>query len=59
MFTANMKQKAQDTMDLLKSNFSKEAITKTIQSMKNSEIITNARNALDPSKIKEASVKII
>ena len=53
-----MQQKAKQTADLLKSTFSKEAINKTIQAVKNSEIIKKARNTLNPTNMNAASKKI-
>ncbi|WP_156117043.1 T7SS effector LXG polymorphic toxin [Lysinibacillus odysseyi] len=54
---ATVQQKAQQAADFWKSNFSKEAINKTIEAVKNSAIITKAKNTLDPANIKAAAAK--
>ncbi|WP_332651490.1 DNA/RNA non-specific endonuclease, partial [Lysinibacillus sp. 54212] len=52
-----MQQKGKQLEDLWNSNFSKEAITKTFQAVKNSAIVTKARNVLDPDNIKAVMAK--
>ncbi|WP_413365176.1 CdiA family toxin C-terminal domain-containing protein [Lysinibacillus sp. 3P01SB] len=54
---ATIQQKTQQAADFWKSNFSKEAINKTIEAVKNSAIITKAKNTLDPANIKAAAAK--
>ncbi|WP_413365183.1 hypothetical protein [Lysinibacillus sp. 3P01SB] len=54
---ATVQQKTQQAADFWKSNFSKEAINKTIEAVKNSAIITKAKNTLDPANIKAAAAK--
>jgi predicted ribonuclease toxin of YeeF-YezG toxin-antitoxin module len=49
---AVINEKTKQAADLWKSNFSKEAINNTIQAVKNAEVITNARNVLNPVKVK-------
>ena len=55
---ANMQQKAQQTTDLLKSDFTKEAMNKTIQAKQNAQTITKSRNTIEPSNINAASRKL-
>ncbi|WP_442916956.1 hypothetical protein [Lysinibacillus sp. 54212] len=52
-----MQQKGKQLEDLWKSNFGKEAIARSIHAMKNSAVITKARNVLDPENIKAVAAK--
>ena len=54
---ANVQQKTQQAADFWKSNFSKEAINKTIEAAKNSTVMTKAKNTLDSANIKETATK--
>ncbi|WP_413365174.1 T7SS effector LXG polymorphic toxin [Lysinibacillus sp. 3P01SB] len=54
---ATVQQKAQQAADFWKSNFSKEAINKTIEAAKNSAVITKAKNVIEPANIKAAAAK--
>ena len=54
---STVQQKTQQTADFWKSNFSKEAINKTIEAAKNSVVITKAKNVHDPANIKAAAAK--
>ena len=54
---STVQQKTRQAADFWKSNFSKDAINKTIEAAKNSELITKAKNTLDPANIKAAAAK--
>ena len=54
---ANVQQKTQQAADFWKSNFSKEAINKTVDAAKNAAVITQAKNTLNPANIKAAAAK--
>ncbi len=54
---STVQQKTQQAADFWKSNFSKEAINKTIEAAKNSAVITKAKNTLNPANIKAATAK--
>ena len=54
---STVQQKTRQAADFWKSNFSKEAINKTIEAAKNSAVITKAKKVLDPANIKAAAAK--
>jgi len=54
---ANVQQKTEQASNFWKSNFSKEAINKTIEAAKNSAVMTKAKNTLNPANIKTAPAK--
>ena len=50
-------RKTQQASNFWQSNFSKEAINKTIEAAKHSAVITKAKNTLNPANIKETTTK--
>ena len=54
---ATVQQKTQQAANFWKSNFSKEAINKTIEAAKNSAVMTKAKNTLNTANIKTAAAK--
>jgi len=54
---ATVQQKTEQAAAFWKSNFSKEAINKTIEAAKNSAVMTKAKNTLDSANIKETATK--
>jgi len=54
---ANVHQKTEQAAAFWKSNFSKEAINKTIEAAKNSAVMTKAKNTLNSANIKEITAK--
>ena len=54
---AVINEKTKQAAAFWNSKFSKEAINNTIQAVKNSAVITKAKNTLDPANIKAAAAK--
>ena len=55
--TAIIQEKTKQASDFWQSSYAKKAINKTVQAVKNAEVITKVKNTVNPANIKAAAAK--